>query len=184
MPVTTDIVQSWRRPRAVMRRHLAMGEREDRAIMFLMLACGLIALAQLPRLAREAFQAGEILQRAPAISPVARFWVDTFEDSNMERLVTYTLLAWIMMAPLIFYGLAWLCYAVLKLIGLPITPYDARLSLFWALLASIPAALLYGLSAGFVGPSPGTTLSGALWLGGFAVIWVFCLYEVTRRDSA
>jgi hypothetical protein len=36
MSVSRDIVATWRRPRRVMRRLLAQGRREDRAIMFLM----------------------------------------------------------------------------------------------------------------------------------------------------
>jgi hypothetical protein len=54
MSVSRDIVATWRRPRRVMRSLLAQGRREDRAIMFLMLACGIIFVSQWPVISREA----------------------------------------------------------------------------------------------------------------------------------
>ena len=55
MSLTRDIAATYRSPRAVMRRLLARGVREDRALMYLLLGCALIFVAQWPRLRREAF---------------------------------------------------------------------------------------------------------------------------------
>jgi hypothetical protein len=57
------------------------------------------------------------------------------------------------------------------------TGYGARLAMFWAVLASTPAALLYGLLAGFNGETLGTQAVGAVWLVGFVWIWVQSLRE-------
>ena len=54
MSIVADIVRSYVQPRAVIRDRLAEGQREDRALMLLMLGCGLVFVAQWPRLARRA----------------------------------------------------------------------------------------------------------------------------------
>jgi hypothetical protein len=51
-----------------------------------------------------------------------------------------------------------------------VTGYGARLALFWTLLASAPASLLFGLSSGFLGDSAGTSLVGGVLIAGF--IWI------------
>ena len=50
MSLTTDIVATYRGPRRVIRRLLEGGEQEARALMFLIVACVLIFVAQWPRL--------------------------------------------------------------------------------------------------------------------------------------
>ena len=54
MPVTTDIVATYRGPGRVVRRLLDMGPREDRALAFVMAFCVVGFIAQLPGLARRA----------------------------------------------------------------------------------------------------------------------------------
>ena len=57
--------------------------------------------------------------------------------------------------------------------------YGARLALFWALLATTPMALLYGLMAGFLGPVAGAGLVGIFWLLSFFIIWIKCQREAS-----
>ncbi len=54
MPVTRDIAAMYRGPGAVMRRQLARGRREDRALAILMAACALVFISQWPALSRAA----------------------------------------------------------------------------------------------------------------------------------
>lgn len=61
MSVLQDMVQSYRNPRAVFRRRVGDGPREDRALAVLMFACALVFAAQMPRLARQAHETGEEL---------------------------------------------------------------------------------------------------------------------------
>lgn len=164
MSVVKDIAASWRRPGVVMRRHLAAGRREDRAIMFLMLACGLIFVAQWPIISREA-----------ALAP---------DGPPLEARLAITFFAWLMVWPIGFYALGGLSHLIARAIGGKGTWYTARLALFWALLASTPAWLFYGLVAGFIGPGPAQQGGGALLLIVFLSIWGLSLREAERAPEA
>ncbi len=161
MPVTSDIARTWRGPRRVMRDLLAQGQREDRAIAFLLAACFLIFVAQWPRLVRVA-QGFDTPPGQP-------------EAPELVQLVAYEFLSWLMIWPLLFYGLAALAHLAARVLGGRGTWYGSRLALFWSLLATAPLALLHGLMVGF--GSTAADLVGAVWLTGFAVIWVQCLRE-------
>jgi hypothetical protein len=162
MPVTQDIMRTWRGPRRVMRDLLDQGRREDRAIAYLMISCFLIFVAQWPRLSRQA--AG--FELAPGA-----------EVPALDRLMAYEFLAWLMIWPLFLYILAALTHLVAKILGGKGDYYGARLALFWSMLATVPVLLLHGLMAGFVGPGPQTNLIGAIWVAAFTIIWVQSLRE-------
>ena len=155
MPVTRDIVATYRGPRRVVRRLLDMGQREDRALVILVAACGVVFVAQWPRLAREAHLSGE------ALNP----------------LLGGALMAWVFIAPLLLYALALISHGLALLIGGRGTAYGARLALFWAFLAASPLILLHGLVAGFVGPGPGLQGVGLIWCGVFLWFWISGLRE-------
>ena len=160
MAVTRDIPRAWIKPREVMRDLLARGKHEDVAFVFLILGCGMVFVAQLPRLSRQAFQTGE----------------------DFMLLMGGTLMAWVFLAPLIFYGLAALSHLVAKAVGGRGSWFGARLALFWSLLAVSPAMLLHGLTAGFIGPGPALSLVGAVTLSGFLWIWTNSLYMSEVSD--
>ena len=164
MAVTTDIVRTWRRPRAVVRDLLSHGQREDRALAYLMAACMIIFVAQWPRLSRLA----------------AGFDGTGGEAPELSQLIAYEFLGWLIVWPLMFYAVAAVSHAVCKVFGGQGSWYSARIALFWSLLATTPAALLYGMMAGFLGPVDGTRLVGAVWLFSFIVIWINCLREAER----
>ncbi|MBZ0123482.1 MAG: YIP1 family protein, partial [Roseovarius sp.] len=73
MPVTTDIVASYRGPRAVMRRLLAMGPNEGRALAILMAGCAVTFIGQWPRLARDAHLLEQELH--PAMAGALMAWL-------------------------------------------------------------------------------------------------------------
>lgn len=155
MPVTSDIAASYRRPATVMRRLLAMGEREDRALMYLMVGCLLVLVAQLPRLSREA----------------------ALSEADMAELASGEIFVWLVVMPLAFYGLAALSHIAARLLGGQGTWFRARLALFWTFLAVAPLWLLRGLVAGFVGPGPGLDLVTTFALGIFALLWFINLRQ-------
>jgi hypothetical protein len=155
MTVTREIVATYRNPGAVMRRLLAMGQREDRALIILMVACGVMFVAQWPPLARDAYLTGEELN--PKLGGA--------------------LLAWMFIAPLFFYTIAMLSHWLMRVFGGCGTGFGARLALFWALLAASPLMLLAGLVAGFIGAGPGLTAVGIVWLSIFVAFWVLGLRE-------
>ena len=119
-------------------------------MIYLMVGCLMVFVAQTPRLAREAYVSGE----------------------DLGMLMGATLMAWLFIAPLILYGLAFLSQLVLRAIGRSPGSYGARMALFWALLASSPLMLLWGLTAGFVGKGIELTIVGILWLLIFMWFWV------------
>lgn len=164
MAVTTDIVRTWRRPRAVMRDLLDQGPREDRALAYLMAACIIIFIAQWPRLSRIA----------------AGFDGTGGEAPELSQLIAYEFLAWLMVWPLMFYAIAGVAHVVAKIFRGQGTWYSARLALFWSLLATTPMALLYGMMAGFLGPVDGTRLVGAVWILSFVIIWFSAIREAGR----
>lgn len=165
MAVSTDIVATWSRPAQVMRKLLAMGPREDRALAILLAACLVIFIAQWPRLSRESYFASE--GQAP-----------------FEAQMAITFFAMLMIWPLMAYGLAGLTHLVARLFGGRGSWYSARLALFWALLASSPAWLLHGLVAGFIGPGPALSVVGGILLLAFLTIWALCLAEAERAAEA
>lgn len=162
MAVSTDVLRSWRAPRQVVSRLLAQPRREGRILSFLVIGCMLIFVAQGPRLMRE----------------VDSMPLSGAEFSEMLWMrMTYELFGWLIVWPLAFYALAIVIHLVLRLFGARAEAYDSRLAVFWGLLASTPAALLYGLVAGLIGPGLQASLTGALWLGGFIAISSAGLFE-------
>jgi len=149
MSVTTDIVQMYRRPRAVITRLLSMGQREDRALAILMGACLVVFFAQLPRLARG----------------------NHIEGGSLQQAMAYEFMSWMMLWPLIFYAIAALAHLIAKVFRGQGAWYQARITLFWALLAATPLMILNGLVAGFIGPSPALNLTGTLWFVAFLLFW-------------
>ena len=161
MAITRNITATYRSPRKVMDRLLAMGQREDRALAYLMAGCLIVFIAQMPRLAREAHIAGD--------------------DLNM--LMGASLMAWLFIAPLVLYLLAALSHLIAKIFKGRGTHYGARLALFWALLASSPLMLFNGLVAGFIGPGLELQLVGLLWLVVFVWFWFGGLITAERAPS-
>lgn len=119
MSLSADILRSYRAPRRVLRRHLAAGRREDRALLFLVLACLLIFVAQWPAMSHAA-------QIDPTVPLQAR--------------IGGAIMGVLFVLPLLSYALAFLIWLVVRLFG-PISAYGARLAFFWAMLAVSPLML-------------------------------------------
>ena len=163
MAVTTQIVASWTRPRAVIRRMLAAGPREGRALMLLMAGCLVIYVAQWPVLARAAELAPEV---------------------PLEARLGAGLLAWLFIWPILFYGLAAISHLLLRPFGGRGSWYGSRLALFWTVLVVSPLMLLQGLTAGMVGPGPALTLVQLTVVAGFLLHWGLCLAEAEYGPEA
>ena len=158
MPISSDMVATYKGPRKAFARILSMGQREDRALMILMAGCLIAFVARWPALARQAHVSGQ--------------------DLNM--LLGGALLAWLFIAPLALYALAALTHVIAKILRGQGDWYGARVALFWSLLASSPLMLLNGLIEGFVGPGPGLQLVGFVWLAVFIWFWLSGLLEAER----
>ncbi|MBK5934264.1 hypothetical protein C8N32_10210 [Rhodovulum imhoffii] len=159
MSLTLEVLSTWRNPRAAMRRQLAAGQREDRAIVYLMVACLLVFVSQWPGLARQAYHDPEI---------------------PLDARIGGALMAWMFLAPLIFYGLAAVSHLVSRAFGGQGTWYSARLALFWSLLAVSPVWLLHGLVAGFIGAGAALGLVATVLAVAFLAIWLLSLAEAEK----
>lgn len=158
MPVTSDIVATYKGPRRTFARILAMGQREDRALMILMAGCLIAFVARWPVLARQAHMSGE----------------------ELNMLLGGSLLAIMFVLPLAFYLIGGLSHLVAKLLGGKGSWYGARLALFWAFLAVSPITLLRGLVESMVGPGAGLQLVEFVWFAVFIWFWMSGLYEAER----
>lgn len=156
MAVTTDILASWRSPRAAIRRHLARGVSEPFAFTLLLVFLILAFVGQWPEASREAFLAREasaaprLLARALAVLATIPLW----------------------------YGLAALSRIIARVPGGQGSWYGARLALFWALATVSPLLLLQGLVAGLIGPGPALWAVWAVVGVAFLWLWLTMLHEV------
>jgi hypothetical protein len=158
MSVTLDIVQSWRRPRTVVRKLLERGGSEVFLLTLLMIFLVLAFAAALPNLARQA-------NLGPEVPLVQRLYA-----AAMGLLATIP----------VWYVLAALSHLVMRAFGGQGSFPGARLALFWALVAISPAMLVHGLVLGLAGSSSFTALFGGAVALGFLVFWILMLREVER----
>jgi uncharacterized membrane protein YhaH (DUF805 family) len=124
MSTSGSILRSYRAPREVLRHHLNTGAGEERALAWIMGACVLFFIAQLPGLSRKAH-----------LNP---------DGPSFDGLMGGAFMGAVLMAPLMFYGIAAISHIVMKAFGGQGRWLDARLALFWALLAVTPLVLLRG----------------------------------------
>ncbi|WP_370157359.1 MULTISPECIES: YIP1 family protein [Salipiger] len=162
MSLSREILATYRGPGKVVARLLSQGPREDRALMLVMAACALFFIAQMPALSRQAH----------------------LEETELNPLLGGALLAWLVLAPLLFYLIAFLSHLVAKLFGGKGSAYGARLALFWALLAATPLVLLNGLVAGLMGPGLQLTLVGLVWFAVFLWFWLSGLAAAQKAETA
>ncbi|APZ51334.1 YIP1 family protein [Salipiger abyssi] len=162
MSLSREILATYRGPGAVVARLLSQGPREDRALVLVMAACALFFVAQMPALARQAHM----------------------QEIELNPLLGGALLAWLVIAPLLFYLLAFVAQIVAKLFGGKGSGYGARLALFWALLAASPLVLLNGLVAGFMGAGPQLTLVGLIWFAVFLWFWLSGMRAAQKAPAA
>lgn len=156
MSAVRDIVATYRGPRRVIRRILDAGINEPRALVILLSGCAVMFIAQWPRLSREAVESGQ----------------------ELNPLLGGALIGLMFYLPLALYAVALVSWGVLRGAGgKGTTPYAARIALFWALLATAPLMLLWGLTAGFVGPGPALNAVGVFWCAAFLWVWLSGLRE-------
>lgn len=155
MAVTSDILATYRGPRRVIARLLAMGQREDRLLAILMAGCALMFVSRMPSLAREAHLTGQ--------------------EQNM--LLANALFGIIFVTPLAMYTLALIAHWIARALRGQAEAHAARLVLFWTFLATSPLMLLNGLVAGMIGPGPGLNLIGGIWFSAFLWFWISGMYQ-------
>lgn len=158
MSLVPDIVESWRAPRRVVRRHLDRPRSEPFAFTFLVVFLLVAFIGQWPQASRDSFLQPEVpmtqrlLAAALALGATVPLW----------------------------YLLAAVSRLVARAFGGRGSWYGARVALFWALAAVSPAMLLQGVVAGFIGPGPQLVAAGVGIALAFAALWIAMLIEAER----
>ena len=158
MSVTSDIVESWRRPRVVVRRLLERGGTEAFVLTFLLIFLLLAFVARAPVLARDAF-----------LDP----------SDPLPQLLFAAALGLLATLP-IWYLLAAVSHLIARAFGGKGSNYGARLALFWALVVISPAMLVHGLVLAMADNPVFSTLLGLGIGAGFVMLWILMLIEVER----
>ncbi len=160
MSTVSAILRTYRAPREVITTHRASGADEATGLTWLFVACLLFFVAELPELARQSHLEGE--------------------DQPLLSLALPTFYGVVLLAPLMFLLIAAGSHLIAKLFGGQGGWRDARLALFWSLLAVTPIVLFQGLIAGFIGQGTALSLTALLVSIVFLVIWINCLYALER----
>jgi hypothetical protein len=159
--VTAEILRTYRAPRRVMRRLLAGLRNDDRpearALVFLLLGCFIVFLSQVP---------GILVFDMPA------------EDAPpLEARVGITFFAWLFVWPLLFYLLAALSHLIGRLLGGQGSFADARVALFWTVLAVSPLMLVRAVVQAAAGHGGATLILDLGVALAFCVLWGLSLVE-------
>ena len=167
MSTVSGILRSYRAPREVMRAHRAAGADEATGLTWLFVACILFFVARLPEVARES----HFLSLEGVDRPVMSLALPLFYGT-------------VLLAPLMFLGLAALSHLVARLFGGQGRWLDARLALFWSLLCVSPVVLFQGMIAGFLGSGAALSFASLLVFAVFLYLWVNALIEAERAGGA
>ncbi len=155
MALTADIVESWGKPRKVIRRLQARGRSEPFAFTFLFVFLLLAVVSVAPFLSRQAALDGK---------PFPPYLLGACFGAAAGL-------------PF-FYALAAIGHLVAKLMGGTGGFYDGRLALFWALACTAPAMLVYGLVRAFADGSVSVPILGGLTFLAFISLYTVMLREV------
>jgi len=173
MAVTTQILRSYRRPRQVMRALIAANDAGDRpearGFVYMLVGLLIIFISQLPDLTGTGLNSAAFSQDLAG------------EDgpAPMDARIAITLFAWLFIWPLILYLIAGLSHLLARAFGGQGRGLDARLALFWAVLAVSPLFLLRGMGSVAHAESLVMVVNYAI-AAGFLWIWLSALYEAER----
>jgi len=160
MAAVEDILRTYRRPRVVVREHLARDRSEPRLFTLLFSALLVFFIAQWPEVAR----------------------INYFHpDQKIPPLLLGRALGGAVGAPL-SYALALLGVFVCRLFKGGNDGYGGRLALFWAQLAVSPLVLLQGVTKGMIGEGIQADVVSLLVFAVFLVFWIAGL-RVTQFEA-
>lgn len=159
MSVIRNMARTYRSPRAVTRGMIAQGIAEPQVLVFGLLSCGLIFVAQWPG-----------LSRAATLDPSVTF----------EQRMGGALFAIMFILPLVLYGVAGLLQLAVRVMSGPVQGLHVRLVLFWSLLSVTPLMLVQGTLAAFLGATEAVTAFGFVVAAVFLYIVGAGLLEVVR----
>ena len=151
MSVVSNVLYTYRSPSKAFERMYARPDSEATSLGYLMGACFLTYVAQWPYLARQAH----------------------LEEFNLQTSLAASLLAWLLIAPLLLYTLAIVLYFFHKFFKGSKTSAQIRVGLFWSFLSATPLMMLFGLVKGFLGHGTAESIVGFFWFVAFSY-FIFC----------
>ena len=157
MPVAAEVFRAYFEPRRSARRMLTRTDSEGKAFALVFTGCVILFLAQLADL---------VGLRAPAgMQP------------SLTALAAARVIGALLLAPLVFYAVAGVSGFVFRLLGRSIDWRHARVSLFWAVLAVSPTAMLLALARNLLGGSILVDSFPWLLMALFLLFWTCGLVE-------
>ena len=157
--LVAEMGPAYRRPRAAMARQLAAGLSEGRALFHLGLAC----IASVP----------SALERAASIDA----------DDPVNAAIAAQIFGFIVLLPMIAYGLAALMRGVSRLIGGSGSGLAMRSALFWSMLLAAPIALLLAAFGSLARSGVEGVASVSVWIGYVALGYWFWLLAAAVAES-
>lgn len=166
MPLADEVFRAYFEPRCSARRMLLRTDSEGKAFVLVFTGCILLFLAQLPDLVGQGASPGP--------------------QPSLTALATARVIGALLFAPLVFYAAAGISGLVARLLGRSIGWRHARVSLFWAVLAVSPAAMLLALVRNFLGGSILVSTFPWILMTLFLLFWACGLVEsvIARRKGA
>ena len=166
MPVAVEVFRAYFEPRCSARRMLLRTDSEGKALALVFTGCIFLFLAQLPDL----------------VGPGASSW----PQPSLTALAAARVFGALLLAPLVFYAVAAISGLVARILGRSISWRHARVSLFWAVLAVSPAAMLSALARNFLGGSILVNSFPWILLALFLLFWTCGLVEsvIAGREGA
>jgi len=161
--LVAEMGPAYRRPRAAMARQLAAGLSEGRALFHLGLACILLCVASVP----------SALERAASIDA----------DDPVNAAIAAQIFGFIVLLPMIAYGLAALMRGVSRLIGGSGSGLAMRSALFWSMLLAAPIALLLAAFGSLARSGVEGVASVSVWIGYVALGYWFWLLAAAVAES-
>ena len=166
MPLADEVVRTYFEPRCSARRVLLRTDSEGKAFVLVFTGCIFLFLAQLPDLVGQGTSSGP--------------------QPSLTALATARVIGALLLAPLVFYAIAGISGLVARLLGRSIGWRHARVSLFWAVLAVSPAAMLLALARNFLGGSILVNTFPWILMTLFLLFWACGLVEsvIAAREGA
>ena len=161
MSIVSNVLHTYRSPSKAFELMYARPANEATSLGYLMGACFLTYVAQWPYLARQAH----------------------LEEFNLQTSLAASLLAWLLIAPLLLYTLAIVLYFFHKLFKGSKSSAQIRMGFFWSFLAATPIMMLFGLVKGFLGDGTAVSIVGFFWFVALSY-FIFCAVLRAKAEGA
>lgn len=158
MSAIRDVLVGYLCPKKIARKRLAETASEGQALGYLISACLLLYIAQIPEMVRDDMTA--------------------VSEHPLVGIAAGRLLGIAVFAPLLFYALAGLAGLALRMGSNRVSWMRSRIALFWALLAVAPVAMALGILRGL------TDAQFVLLPASIAVAGLFLLFWISGLKAA